>query len=151
MIISAVLLFTMTAIAKVEPPEVFVDKGACPFECCTYRDWIVKADTPVLDSIDGKKVVGSARVGERITGISGEVHTMPGKVTVSSPHGKFKTGDELYILTYLGEGIYKIWTNGTVSEDADVYQILDEEGQRGKGPNASKNNWAKLNKQPKST
>jgi hypothetical protein len=21
------------------PPEVYVDPGACPFECCVYRDW----------------------------------------------------------------------------------------------------------------
>lgn len=23
-----------------KPPKVFVDKGACPFECCKYREWI---------------------------------------------------------------------------------------------------------------
>src|SRR6476661_2097404 len=30
------------------PPMPYIDKGACPFECCTYRQWSVKQPTAVL-------------------------------------------------------------------------------------------------------
>ena len=25
------------------PPMPYIDQGACPFECCTYRDWVAEA------------------------------------------------------------------------------------------------------------
>jgi len=55
-------------------PKVFVDKGACPFECCTYREWTVSKDTDLFDSVDGKKKVGVAKKGSKVTGVTGEVH-----------------------------------------------------------------------------
>jgi len=25
-----------------KPPSIHIDKGACPFECCTYREWVAR-------------------------------------------------------------------------------------------------------------
>ena len=41
-----------------KPPNVYIDKGACPFECCTYREWVAHTDVTLLESPNGKKVVG---------------------------------------------------------------------------------------------
>lgn len=51
------------------PPRVFVDKGACSFECCTYRPWTVDADTHLYDRPGGKKV-GMVKKGECVTGVT---------------------------------------------------------------------------------
>jgi hypothetical protein len=49
-----------------KPPNVYIDKGAYPFECCTYREWIARTDVTLLDSPNGKKVVGRIKKGERV-------------------------------------------------------------------------------------
>lgn len=116
--ILAILFFPIVAFAKNEPPKVFIDKGACPFECCTYREWTVKKDTLLYDQVDGKKVVGKAIKGTRVTGVTGEVHTITRKVKVSD-------GQELYLLTYQGEGFWKVWQDGAVKTDVEL-DVSDE-------------------------
>jgi hypothetical protein len=32
------------------PPQLYVSKGACPFECCTYRRWIANRTVALMDS-----------------------------------------------------------------------------------------------------
>ena len=98
-----------TAARASDPPPVFVDKGACPFECCTYRTWTVTRDTALFDSVNGKRMVGLARRGMRVQGITGEVHTVPLKAKLTS-------GKEVWMLTYLGEGAWKTWDNWLVKE-----------------------------------
>ena len=42
-------------------PSVYVDEGACPFECCTYREWRVEEKTDILSSPDlQSQTVGTA-------------------------------------------------------------------------------------------
>lgn len=95
-----------------EPPKMYVDKGACPFECCTYREWTVTKDTDLFDAVDGKKKVGVAKKGSKVTGVTGEVHTVPLKM-------KDKEGNEFFLLTYQGEGFWKIWKDGSVKPDVE--------------------------------
>ncbi len=94
------------------PPPLFIDKGACPFECCTYRQWTVKRDTLLYDAVNGTRIVGRAAKGAKVRGLTGEVHTIPLKA-------KTKAGREVYMLTYLGEGFWKIWDNGAVKQSGD--------------------------------
>ncbi len=75
------------------PPAVFIDKGACPFECCTYREWTVEKDTEFYDKVDGKKIIGKVVKGTKIQGVTGEVHTVPLKIQTEN-------GREVYLLTY---------------------------------------------------
>src|ERR1039457_702107 len=59
------------------PPKTFVDVGACPFECCTYKQWVVRDAVQLLDQPNGRRVVGVLRKGEAVTGLTGEVISVP--------------------------------------------------------------------------
>lgn len=104
---SATFVFLIAqAVATVLPPKIFIDPGACPFECCTYREWSVKADTQLFEKIQSKKKIGQAQKGTFVTALTGEVHTVP-----------LKMKEGFYLLTYEGEGFWKIWQNGKVKSE----------------------------------
>jgi len=96
------------------PPQPFVDKGACPFECCTYRRWDVKTPTIVRSAMmDSAPVAFRLNKGEKVLGVTGVViTTQPGEVRVlkNTKVGKrdVKAGETLFLLTNLGEGFHKI-------------------------------------------
>lgn len=105
------------------PPMPFLDKGACPFECCTYRDWTVDRATTIRSAMsDGSSIAFRLRKGERVKGMTGVVITsQPGQVRVlkQTKIGRFnaKPGDILYLLTYQGEGFHKVWFRGRTSSE----------------------------------
>lgn len=47
------LICVAAAIAQGEQgssaPDPYISKGACPFECCSYREWIANRDVTVMD------------------------------------------------------------------------------------------------------
>lgn len=103
----------------------YVDRDACPFEGCTYRDWTVEADTVLYDAPWGSKTVGTAAVGDAVYGLTGIVYTRPIPIAVASPAqhaavappGEPVTldlvpGEMLYLLTYRGEGVFGAWYKG---------------------------------------
>ena len=109
------------------PPRYYEDYGACPFECCTYRRWIVKSDTIFYKQRStSSPVVFSAKKGDPVTGLTGVVITLkPGEVRIKKAttlgEGRrkvsVKAGDVLYVLRYEGEGIYKFWFHGRIYAD----------------------------------
>lgn len=99
------------------PPQKYIDKGACPFECCVYRDWTVERDTALFNKPESSTLVGKVKKGEKVQAITGEVYTTPQRLEVVFNHEKYKVGDVLYVLTYLGEGHNRIWFNGKISEE----------------------------------
>jgi hypothetical protein len=105
-----------------KPPLPFEDQGACPFECCTYRRWTVRTETVIRkDRHTDSPVVFTVRRGERIVGVTGVVvTTRPGKATILQTvviDGiEYVSGDTLYLLTYLGEGFYKVWYRGQIAQ-----------------------------------
>jgi hypothetical protein len=109
------------------PRIPFIDRGACPFECCTYRRWDVKLPTVVRSAMsDSAPIAFRLKRGERVRGLTGVViTTTPGKLRVlkdtTLSEKNLRAGDELYLLTYLGEGFSKIWFNGTIFE-GDPYE-----------------------------
>ena len=122
------ILFVLIAITAVSgqnsrPPMPFVDKGACPFECCTYRDWTVDKPTTIRSAVrDGSSIAFRLKKGERVKGITGAVTTLqPGEVRVlkRTKIGTFtaRPGDTLYLLTYVGEGFHRIWYKGKITEE----------------------------------
>ena len=143
------ILFTslvgLAATLASEPPKIFIDKGACPFECCTYREWTVNKDTALYATVNGKKVVGTAKANKNVTAVTGEVHVIPAKVVIKEAHGSYKPGDVIYILTYEGEGSYKVWNRGAISSDGDVYQLFDD------GSTNLRKNWGESTTKPEST
>jgi hypothetical protein len=90
------------------PPSPYIDKGACPFECCTYREWTAKEAIALVDQPNGKRAVAQLHKGEKVQGVTGEVHSVPSRVvaTKDNPNAKVKAGDVIYVLHYLGEGAW---------------------------------------------
>ena len=125
----AALLTTTLAAAGVAdaadtPPSLpkvpYEDHGACPFECCTYRTWTVKADTTVrTDRRDNAPVAFRVRAGEQVNGLTGVVVTRKlGRATIREPividseKLELRAGELVYVVNYIGEGVWKIWTRG---------------------------------------
>ena len=48
------LLAVVPAAAQRTHPATFLDRGACPFECCTYGRWKVTKDTVAYDKPNKK-------------------------------------------------------------------------------------------------
>ena len=105
---------TIGAPQKKQPPQRYVDKGACPFECCTYRGWTTESTTIAYERPDlNSRKVGRFKAGSKVFGLTGRViTTTPGKFVVTKDHGKYKRGDVLWVYTPLGEGFYKVWFKG---------------------------------------
>lgn len=109
------------------PPRNYEDRGACPFECCTYREWSVETDTTLYSTRSTKsRAVFRVKKGERVTGMTGVVITLePGRavangdVTIRRVDGreaKVRKGDVLYLLHPIGEGFFKTWFRGRLYE-----------------------------------
>jgi hypothetical protein len=107
------------------PPEPYVDRGVCPFECCTYRDWTALAPiTAYTEPRAGSPMAFRIARGEQVRALTGDVHfARVGMVVVRRPvvvHTE--TGDSVslgaadtaYVLSPLGEGVYHIWVRGRV-------------------------------------
>lgn len=119
-----------------EPPGVYVDRGACPFECCTYGTWradsaVTLRDAPSLGSAEA----GLVPKGTVVTGVTGEVHVRPGRFVLQrgargyrvsrtgppAPADSFAAGDTLGVYTYRGEGAWKVRKWGT---DAELVELM---------------------------
>ena len=95
------------------PPDQYVAKGACPFECCRYGNWTVLQDTDLVSEPDSARVVGHAKKGTRVVGLTGEVHLKPEPVIVLRD-GELPKGSIAFVLDYAGEGEGSVYTRGKV-------------------------------------
>lgn len=121
---------------KSGPPVPYIDKGACPFECCTYRQWNVVKPTAIRAAMrENAPVSFRLRAGEKVRGMTGVViTTQPGIVRVLKntklQNTSLNRGDELLLLTNLGEGFSKVWYKGRIFEgdpyDDTVYKTIRE-------------------------
>jgi hypothetical protein len=99
--------------ASEKPPQNYVAKDVCPFECCRYGDWTVLDDTRLVNRPGSAIAVGTVRKGGRVLALSGEVHLTPEPVIVLS-------GDNLpkntiaFVLDAEGEGYGHVYTRGKV-------------------------------------
>jgi hypothetical protein len=108
-----------------ERPTKYVDEGACPFECCTYREWTVKTPTTLLTTPDEQsKPIGVVRTGEKVDGLTGFVVTIePGLIEVLRPHASkvsnktYNPKDLVWVYTNLGEGFFRVWFQGQMYEE----------------------------------
>ena len=104
-------------------PATYLDKGACPFECCTYRRWKTEKSTVAYARPNrNSRIVGRFKAGSRVVGLTGRViTTAPGRLKIIKDHGKYKRGDVLWVYTPLGEGYYKVWFKGKLYEEGLDY------------------------------
>src|SRR5215218_5937120 len=102
------------------PPVPYIDKGACPFECCTYRQWSVEKATIVRISMnDSAPIRFSLGAGEKVQGMTGVVITTQPGIARALKNGtigtmKIRKGEQFFVLTNLGEGFTKVWFKGRV-------------------------------------
>lgn len=115
---------------------VFVRWGACPFECCVYRDWVAEAPVVVrAEPSSSARVLATLAVGDRFEADTGFVHiTSPQLVIVTGtveayrirprPDGgepdSLGVGDTVLVLNYQGEGHY-VLTDGTETYSAGQF------------------------------
>ena len=109
---------------QARPPEPYIDRDVCPFECCVYREWVARSSIPAYDRAEGHAVVFRLRPGERFAALGGNVHLRRIGVAVASDTVRLDTGDTLrapvrltpgdtlYVLSYLGEGAFNVWFRG---------------------------------------
>lgn len=119
------------------PGKVYVEKGTCPGECCTYREWTATADVEILADPGATRVVGHIRKGEKVTAETGEVHVVPLRSCAMRAHtlessaagASSKTtlapGDVFWVLSPVGEGYATIWFNGKLHTESAMF-IFDE-------------------------
>ncbi len=107
--------------------------GACPFECCEYREWTVERDTDILSARHASaRVAFRVHAGDTVKALTGVVVTTKlGRVVVRKPievgtlHPTTVTpGAEILVLHYIGEGYWRYWLRGYFDED----QIPDSQG-----------------------
>jgi hypothetical protein len=99
-------------------PKIFIDKGACPFECCAYRKWKTEANTTAYARPDkNSEIIGTFKAGTTVEGLTGEVRVQPARFVVKKLHAGYRPGDVLWVCTYLGEGFFKVWYQGKMFEE----------------------------------
>lgn len=137
------------------PPAKFRDEGACPFECCTYREWTVREVTDVHESPEPDSPYAfHLQKGESVTAVTGFVRTRePGRIEVLKQHSgeagrEYNAGDVLWVYTNLGEGLARVWFDEEMYSE-DVHGRV--EGLEGQAACASRGTcWAKWVREPQS-
>jgi hypothetical protein len=121
--IVAALMMNDSVQAQRSHPLTYVDKGACPFECCQYGAWTVGKETVLYAKPQrGSQKVGVLKKGSRVRGITGEVHTLkPGRFRIIRAHEQYKPGDILWVYTPSGEGYYSVWYKGKMTSAELTY------------------------------
>jgi len=103
--------------AKDLPPSLYTEKGACPFECCTYRKWKTTKPVQLLESIRSSKVVATIAAGVSVQALTGQVDVEPVPYVALEDLGVLKAGDVIFFLNNLGEGYVNYWYNGKLKPE----------------------------------
>lgn len=107
------------------PPERYVARDACPFECCTFREWTVEKEIPLFEAPAGELLGRRLEPGSSVLGLTGEVHLRPrpilaGRSFVAELSGdsrekvEIAAGALVFQLDHLGEGSANFWHRGRV-------------------------------------
>lgn len=102
--------------ASDKPPETYISKGTCPFECCTYRDWTTLKTVRLVDRPRGIREVATAESGDIVRGLTGRIYVRPLPGLVIADSGPFKKDEIIFWLDYIGEDLFHVWRAGTVIE-----------------------------------
>src|SRR5450755_2963719 len=105
---------TFGASGGAAPPNPYIDKGACPFECCTYHDWKTAKPVTLLDKPSGSKRIVDVKAGVVVRGVTGQVISKPQRIVATKAFSDtpIKKGDVFYFIHYAGEGISRVWFKG---------------------------------------
>jgi hypothetical protein len=106
------------------PAIPFDEPGACPFQCCTYREWSVDWGTDIrTDKRDDAPVAFHVELNDTVTAVTGVVTTTKAgratasrQVNVGTNHMPVAAGQPIYLLRNVGSGDWKIWIDGKTDE-----------------------------------
>ena len=102
-----------------KPPSVYEDWGVCPREYCKYGEWTAQWSMRAYSARSLKsRVVFTVSEGENVTALTGLVATTSAGIVrfgrdVELSGVRLRTGDLAYLLTYQGEGTFRIWFKGS--------------------------------------
>jgi hypothetical protein len=99
------------------PPKPYRHAGACPFECCTYRQWKTRSPIQLRESIDSPNIVAEVPAGASVAGLTGEVRVEPEPYAILEDNGELKAGDVIFFLDNRGEGFVNYWYRGKLNPD----------------------------------
>lgn len=135
--ISPLLVLLTVAIparlAAQRPHEPYIDDGACPFECCTYRDWTaLNAIRVYAAPRKAAPVSFTIPRGERFRALTGHVRfdrvgvvVMRHPMTLSGDQDRdtvrVAPGDTVYVLSDMGEGYVRLWVRGHVVSEEEFW------------------------------
>jgi len=135
-LITAVVSAISVGQSKGGPRVPYVDKGACPFECCTYRQWSVEKPTTVRTSMSDSAPIGfRLKAGEKVQGMTGVVITTQPGIVRALKNGtigtmRIRKSEQFYVLTNLGEGFTKVWFKGRIFQgepyDDSMFKFVRE-------------------------
>ncbi len=114
----SVLAQSLTA-AQVKHPIVYIDKGICPGEGCSYQGSakVVRRTTAYAAPNAKSAPLFNLAAGNVVSSLKSEVHTVAGRFVVKRSYGKYRMGDVLWVYTYLGEGVFRVWYRGKMYEE----------------------------------
>jgi hypothetical protein len=98
------------------PPSLYVSKGACPFECCVYREWTANRDLELMDRPGGKPIA-QIRKHDIVSARTGEIRTHPLRFRITEKgidkeNVSIPIGSTVYLLHPVGEGYWLVWYQG---------------------------------------
>lgn len=111
------------------PPKKYLDWGACPFECCVYREWVAKEPVKIYQGRnENSLVIATLNKEESVNALTGVVVTQKvGRAKVLMPISAWensksaspsevtiKKEEIIYPLHYEGEGYSAFWYKGKV-------------------------------------
>jgi hypothetical protein len=113
-----------------EPALPVINFGACPFEGCAFRKWIVIKEVALYNTWKGTRAtVVTLKNGEVVTGIAG-VHITyePDRIQVLQPlpELQLQSGDIILRYQYRGEGFADIWSKGRWRQQFDCSFITEK-------------------------
>ena len=126
-----------TAKAQEKPPLPFYDWGACPFECCTYKNWEATRSVDVYETFSEKSTKLFKTIkSEQVEGLTGVVITSALGVTriikrvnigyqnnSTKPELSLEPGERIYTIHYFGEGYDLFWYKGRTLRDQIAMDI----------------------------
>lgn len=107
-----------STLSQSKPPAVYRDRHICPVEGCDYRGTaVINVPSPVFTAIGDSKGSFFIKRGEKVRILDSEVHTRAGRFLVNRRSGKYRSGDVIWVYTYLGEGFFKVWYKGKMYQE----------------------------------
>lgn len=109
--------------------SVYVDRGACPFECCQYGRWRASAAVALRDRPDSlAPVIGRIAAGTKLTAETGAVHAHPARWVLRQAQEPFAAGDTVLVYRPEGEGYWMV--RGLAATDTMASITVDGPGPR---------------------